>query len=97
MSTDFETELSDVNDHNLAVDQAEAIRRHVLANGVVALAAITIASDGEVSLHQPPEQVADEPLVIFALIGALQTMSANLTAMLKSAEHRKPSQPTVLN
>lgn len=54
------------------------------------MAAITITSAGEVELHQPPEQVADEPIVIFALVGALKAMADNLTQMLKKGERQKP-------
>jgi hypothetical protein len=82
----------DGSDHDRAVDTADALHLKVRSQDVVALAAITITSDGEVSLHQPPEQVADEPLVVFAIVGALKAMADNLTQMLKTREHRKPKE-----
>lgn len=80
------------NDHELAVDLAEAVHHQVRTEDVVALAAITITSGGQVSLHQPAEQLADEPIVIFALIGAFKAMADNLTQMLKKGERRSAMQ-----
>ncbi len=83
-------DVPDGSDHEMAVDLANALGHQVRTQDVVALAAITITSDGRVSLHQPPEQVADEPIVVFALVGALKAMADNLTQMLKKGERQKP-------
>lgn len=85
----------DGSDHEAAVGLADALHRQVRTLDVVALAAITITSDGEVSLHQPNERVADEPIVVFALVGALKAMADNLTQMLKKGERRKPKEIAV--
>jgi hypothetical protein len=81
MSSDFDILAG--SDHELAVDLAEAVHHQVRTEDVVALAAITITSDAQITLHQPAEQLADEPIIIFALVGALNAMAANLTELMR--------------
>lgn len=95
MTTESEAEIPDGGDHDRAVELADALMRHCQANDVVALAAITITSDGSVSLHQPHRQVADEPIVLYAIVGALKAMSDNLTQMLKGGRPESPRPPTL--